>query len=236
MRRQSSEGAVCQPARLLRPQDGNSPGPVARPVVWPGAGQDPALALGSAIPQADLLAAPDHSPFPPSQDLQRQIESARKQGRAEGEAIGAQRANQRLDPTLAELGALLKELAQLRPRLRLELEEDTVKLALVIARRVLHRELATDPEAILGLVKAAFHKLNAREAHRLRLAPPDAAVLEEFRARLNLPDALEITRDASLPRGSVIFETSRGELDASVDTQLSEIERGLTDIMRRRIT
>ena len=33
---------------------------------------------------------------------------------------------------------------------------------------------------------------------------------------------------------NAIFETSRGDLDGSVDTQLSEIERGFTDIMRRR--
>lgn len=230
------QGAAHQPVRLLRQQGGNSAGPLARPIVWPGAGQDPALALLPSTPQADLLAEPETSPFPPSRELQRQIESARRQARAEGEASGIQRANQRLEPILADLGAVLQELSQTRPRLRAELEEDTVKLALVIARRVLHRELTTDPEAILGLVKAAFHKLNAREAHRLRLAPRDAAVLEEYRAGLNLPGALEIAGDASLPRGGVVFETSRGELDASVDTQLSEIERGLTDIMRRRST
>jgi flagellar assembly protein FliH len=235
MRRQPSESATHQATRLLRQQDGVPAVSSARPIVWPGAGQDPALALIPGVAQ-ELLVEPDHSPFSQAQDVQRQVESALRQGRTEGEAIGAQRAGQRLDPMLAELGAVLKDLAQLRPRLRMELEEDTVKLALVIARRVLHRELATDPEAILGLVKAAFHKLNAREAHRLRLAPQDAAVLDEFRGRLNLPDALEITRDGSLPRGSAVFETSRGELDASVDTQLSEIERGLTDIMRRRIT
>jgi len=33
----------------------------------------------------------------------------------------------------------------------------------------------------------------------------------------------------------VIFETSRGDLDASIDTQLGEIERGLADVVRRRL-
>lgn len=238
MRRRSLDGSSHQPARLLRPQDDYSRDP-ASPIVWPGAGQSTSitpLAVPETGPPADYLAELAASPFPPAPDLQRQIDSARKQGQVEGEALGTQRANQRLEPLLSDLGVLLKELAQLRPRLRTELEEDTVKLALVIARRVLHRELATDPEAILGLVKAAFHKLNARETHRLRLAPQDVTVLEEFRARWNLPDALEIARDASLVRGSVVFETARGELDASVDTQLNEIERGLTDIMRRRTT
>ena len=37
-----------------------------------------------------------------------------------------------------------------------------------------------------------------------------------------------------LTQGSAVFETSRGELDASVDTQLAEIERGLTDVLERR--
>jgi flagellar assembly protein FliH len=81
---------------------------------------------------------------------------------------------------------------------------------------------------------AAFQKLNARETHRLRLAPSDAAAVQEQRARLDLPASLEILADASLPPGSAVFETSRGELDASVDTQLSEIDRGFADIVRRR--
>jgi flagellar assembly protein FliH len=239
MRRMTTDGTAHQPARLLRQQSDGAAQPPARTIVWPAVGQDPSLtplAIPTSDAQTNSLADPGTSPLPASQDVQRQFESARKQGRAEGEALGAQRASQRLDPVLADLGVLLKELAQLRPRLRVELEEDTVKLALAIARRVLHRELATDPEAILGLVMAAFHKANSRDIHRLRICPQSAAVLEEHRARLNLPEEIKITRDPSLARGSVILETSRGELDASMDTQLGEIERGLTDIMRRRTT
>lgn len=135
---------------------------------------------------------------------------------------------------IASLSALLNDLAQQRPRLRAEAEEDTVKLAVAIARRVLHRELSADPEALLGLVKAAFQRLQAREIHRLRVSPPDTAAIEEYRTRLEFPPGLEIVSDPALPRGSAIFETARGELDASVDTQIGEIERGLTDVMRRR--
>ena len=109
-----------------------------------------------------------------------------------------------------------------------------VKLAIAIARRVLHRELSTDPEAILGLVIAAFQKLNARETHKLRLSPSDAQTLQQYRDRLDLPPGLEILSESSLTAGSAIFETSRGDLDASVDTQLAEIERGFADLMRRR--
>jgi flagellar biosynthesis/type III secretory pathway protein FliH len=42
-----------------------------------------------------------------------------------------------------------------------------------------------------------------------------------------------VIADASRAIGSVIFETPRGNLDASVDSQLQEIERGLADRLRR---
>jgi len=162
------------------------------------------------------------------------VQTAYQQGFAAGEAAGAKRASERLEPALAALSATVQDLAGTRKRFRAEAEQDTVKLAISIARRVLHRELATDPEAILGLVIVAFQKLNARETHRLRVSPQDAATIQENRARLEFPPGLEIVTDGSLRRGSAVFETSRGELDASVDTQLAEIDRGFADIMRRR--
>jgi flagellar assembly protein FliH len=166
--------------------------------------------------------------------MEAQLQAAFQKGHAAGEIAGAQRAAQRLEPSIDALNRMLQELAGTRKRFRMEAEEDTVRLAIAIARRVLHRELATDPEAILGLVMAAFQKLNTRETYRLRVSSSSAAVLEQNRARLELPVALEILADGSLADGAAVFETSRGELDASVDTQLAEIQRGFADVIRRR--
>jgi len=66
------------------------------------------------------------------------------------------------------------------------------------------------------------------------LCPADAAIVQEQRSRFNFPEALEVTADSSLQRASAIFETARGDLDASVETQLAEIERGFTDLVKRR--
>jgi flagellar assembly protein FliH len=171
-------------------------------------------------------------------DLERATEAraaaSYKQGFAAGEAAGTQRASAKLEPVLAALSAVINELAGSRRQFRNEAEEATVALAIAIARRVLNRELATDPEAILGLVKAAFQKCDARETYKLRLSPADTEAVRENRAHLTLPPAVEIISDAALTRGSAIFETSRGELNASANTQLAEIERGFADILHRR--
>ena len=213
-------------SRVLRPEDGA----VSAPIVWRPASGPTAQ---NSRPRAAEPAPVSESRLS-EQEAEARTRAAYNQGLAAGEAAALQRMQQKLDPVLNGLNAMIAELASSRRRVRAEAEDDAVKLAIAIARRVLYRELATDPEAILGLVKAAFSKLNARETHRLRVSPSDAAAIQEHRAKLQLPPALEVTSDGSLTPGSAIFETSRGELDASVDTQLSEIDRGLTDVMKRR--
>lgn len=183
-------------------------------------------------------AAPAVGPKENSADREREMEAraaaAYQKGLTAGESAATQKANARMEPVFAGLNAVIAELANTRRRFRAGAEEATVALAIAIARRVLNRELATDPEAILGLVKAAFQKCDARETYRLRVFPADAQALHEHRARLNIPPAVEIVADKALTRGSAVFETARGELDASVDTQLIEIERGFADILDRR--
>jgi flagellar assembly protein FliH len=213
-------------SRVFRPEDG----PVSAPIVWRAAG-GPTAQNNRPRPVESVAVSESRLS---EQETEARTRAAYSQGLAAGEAAALQKMQQKLDPVLSGLNAMIAELASSRKRIRAEAEDDAVKLSIAIARRVLYRELATDPEAILGLVKAAFSKLNARETNRLRVSPSDAAAIHEHRAKLQLPPALEIASDGSLNPGSAIFETSRGELDASVDTQLSEIDRGLTDVMKRR--
>jgi flagellar biosynthesis/type III secretory pathway protein FliH len=44
---------------------------------------------------------------------------------------------------------------------------------------------------------------------------------------------VELIADSSLQCGDVLFETAHGNLDASLESQLGEIERGLADRLRR---
>jgi flagellar assembly protein FliH len=127
----------------------------------------------------------------------------------------------------------IEEMSGLRARLRHEAEQDVVALAIAIARRILHRELTVAPEALLGLVKAALDKIEAREIHRVRVSRDDAAMVGQFLEKMGMPQRVEVIADASLPRGSAILDTTRGALDASAETQLAEIERGFADLVRR---
>ncbi len=143
-----------------------------------------------------------------------------RQGREES-AAGMKTASERLAATLAEL-------VSFKRKLRAEAETEVVKLSLAVARRILHRELLTDPEAMQGLIHAALQKVQGREIWRVRISPLGVEAVRAALERVGL-GAIEIVGDASLKNGDLVIETALGELDASVDTQLQEIQRGFAD-------
>ena len=114
-------------------------------------------------------------------------------------------------------------------------EADIVRLSMEIARRIIHRELSVDPAALGGLIRAALEKLSAQQVQRVRIHPDQETLLRTCLQEIGRDGDIEVLADPALPRGGAVFENSRGSLDASVDTQLKEIERGLTDQLQKRL-
>ncbi len=162
----------------------------------------------------------------------RRADAARAAGYREGEAAGSATTNAALQPVLQQMTRTIEELASYRSRFRKEAEQDLVKLSLAIARKILHRELSIDTNAILALVRVVLESIDAREVHRVRLHPADAAVVEPMLTTIGAPQQLVVVADSALERGAAIFETTRGNIDASIQAQLSEIERGFADLRR----
>ncbi len=201
--------------------------PEIGPITWRPVG-------GTAPVQPATMRRAGAQPHP-EESVEARVHAAYNRGVADGEATAGQKAGALAAPVLSNFGSIVRELAAARANARQEAEESMVQLALAVARRILHREMATDPAAILGLIRSAFDRLNAREIHKLRLSPTDAQIVLDNRADLAFPPAVEIVADAGLAPGSALFETARGELDLSVQTQLEEIERGFTDLIERRM-
>jgi flagellar biosynthesis/type III secretory pathway protein FliH len=170
---------------------------------------------------------------PRPRGLEEHLRAAYQDGFEAGQAAGRKELADQLEAMRARLARSIEELSGLRPRFRLEAEEDVVALAIAIARRILHRELTVAPEALLGLVKAALEKMEIREVHRVRVSKDDAPMVQQFFENLGLPRRVEVLADPSLEHGAAILESNHGILDASVETQLAEIERGFADLVRR---
>ena len=215
--------------RLFSPGDSRP----SEPLAWPAVRRSPPATAETATPDVSPIDAAAREAAR-EQAFEETLRSARAAALREGEAKGRSGAMAELQPVLERLAATTADLATLRPRLRREAEADMLQLALAIARRVLRRELAVDPEALHGLVLAALEKLEMQELSRLRVHPSQAAAVSTVLRQSVGAASIEVSPDPALDRGAAIFETSRGSLDASVETQLQEIERGLADCLRRQ--
>ena len=165
--------------------------------------------------------------------MESQLREAHARGLEEGMKAGRESASAELQPVMERLLRSCSEVAGMRARIRKETEGDIVTLTVAIARRVLRRELAVDPEAIHGVVKAALEKVQSKEICSIKTHPDHATQVRAFFEKAGLSAGIDIAADASLSPGGLVIETKRGNLDASVETQLKEIERGFTDRLGR---
>lgn len=216
----------------------------AEPVVWRHAGGlEPAPT--ATFLQSPGASTPPGKPTEPPPEFTRQLAAlrqeaergaaeARQSGFQEGEAAGRRAAEMELRPVLERLAKSIEELAGLRPAAAAHAETGLLKLATAIARRILRREISVDPQAVESLVRMALERVRAEDVLRVRVHPEHAALLKAALDRLPGARDIAVQPDAQLDRGGVVLETGRGNLDASIETQLAEIERGLTDRLRGR--
>jgi len=160
--------------------------------------------------------------------LEAEVAVAKRDSFEAGRKQGEQQARAETAPILDRLTGSLAELAGLRQEIRLKAETDMVQLALLIAKRVLHRELSTDTGALTALARVVFDRMVRGEAIRVTVHPHFAPALAAALSQSQTA-RVHIDSDPSCAPGTLIVRSEEGLLDASVDTQLEEISRGLTD-------
>ena len=156
------------------------------------------------------------------------MEGVRKQAFDAGIQQGEQRAHRELVPIVEKMKQAISDTIGARSTLRASAEKDVVQLAVQIAKRILHRELATDPNALSALAKVVFDRMTRSEGYTLTLHP---RFLEAVQASLtgNSGSRVRIEPDPGCAPGTFIVRSEEGTIDASVEAQLDEIARGLAD-------
>jgi flagellar assembly protein FliH len=141
---------------------------------------------------------------------------------------GDQQARAELVPVITRLNSAIAEITAMRGDLRRRAEGDVVQLALLIAKRVLHRQLSVDEGALTAIARVAFERLTRSESYTVTVHPQFAAA---FKSALpgNQASRVHIEPDPDCEPGTLVIHSAEGVIDASVDAQLEEISRGLTD-------
>ena len=138
---------------------------------------------------------------------------------------------QESQPVLGILQQLAAIMNENRQQLMAQAESDLLLLALDIAKRLVGRELAVDPESIRPLANEAIGLVTDRSGLTVRVNPEDFRVMEEIIPNLKtvFPDlgAVKIEADPTIERGGIMAATREAEVDMRLATRLSAFEEAI---------
>jgi flagellar assembly protein FliH len=151
-------------------------------------------------------------------------------GFAQGQKAGAEVGEKMVESLLKQYAASLEELNKLRKDVFASSEHEVIRLALEIAKKIIKREVAIDEELILTLVKVALSRVADQALITVRVNPKDYRAIERHQSSRAdggaLSETVKLIEDPLVGRGGCLIETDSGTIDARIDDQLREIEKG----------
>lgn len=209
--------------------DPKASAPRIRNVSWQPAGKEPALpdlrmpvaampppsppreGAFEALPSAPMPSAP--LPPPPAAPQINRAEELAKQAAQEAQRAAIKLAIEKLRTE----GEWLAEQAR----------SDSLELAVLIARRILEKEISTDLGAIFALIKSAIRRAGEEHVTQVRVHPDDLAALQGSERSEFSFGKITLVADTSLTRGDVMVDTEHHSIDGRLGTRLDELVKHL---------
>ncbi|MFZ5439603.1 MAG: FliH/SctL family protein [Myxococcota bacterium] len=112
-------------------------------------------------------------------------------------------------------------------RLAEQARSDALELGVLIARRILEKEVSTNLDSLFSLIKSAIRRAGEDHVTRVRLHPADVERLAGVTDSAFSLGKIELVADASLTRGDVMVDTSHHSVDGRLATRFEELVRQL---------
>lgn len=186
----------------------------------------------TAPPEPLVEAAPPLEPPPAAQpeiqlptaaEIEAMFDDARREGYETGFAEGAEFAREQAN----RLGGLADGLDTALKQLDREVADEVVALAIEVARQMVRRTLAENPEdALIDTVRAALNQLPQAQV-RIHVHPDDVALIRSYLAEQPTHLHHQIIEDESVTLGGCRLQGSASEIDATVETRWRRILEGL---------
>lgn len=181
-------------------------------------------------------------------DIQAQAEAILKKAGAEREAIemeayrkgldqgqtqGQMMAVKRIEPLIQMLSHTIEELKKMRHLIIEKHQDQILEILVLIAEKVIHREIQLSPDIILDTVRHACSYLTETDEIRLRVHPSDFENIREIEriisTQLTGNGNIHFIEDTAIERGGIIIETEYGEIDASIRSQIEHMNEVLQE-------
>jgi flagellar assembly protein FliH len=151
-------------------------------------------------------------------------ESAYKEGHELGLVEGTEKAYQdskvEFVDRLNSFDNMLKNIETLKNRLLVQNEAELIKLVFLTAKKIALRDLESNREAVVEILKHVTGEMQSDERISVRLNPEDLLFLESLQdkteRRLQNFERMKFVPDEKVKSGGCLIETEYGSVDATV--------------------
>lgn len=158
-------------------------------------------------------------------------DQAYQEGFEAGFEDGKKQHQEENEANTGNITTLLEEMKKLRLSMLQKYEEQFVRLCLLIAEKVVHKELTTGKEFVLDILKKTVQHFEGQGNVKIRLNPVEfdfiAAHQSELEKYCDEDQMLYLKADEKVHPGSPVMESDFSVVDLSLDKQFREIEEQL---------
>jgi len=151
-------------------------------------------------------------------------EKGQKEGFEFGHKEGLAKAKQELQRYTNQLEQLLGTFEKPLRDLDNQVERELLSLVISIVRQLVRREVKSDPQLIIGVVREALSILPVSSRNvRLMVHPEDAELIREIYALSEIEVGWTLVEDPVINRGGCKVVTDTSQIDATLESRLASL-------------
>ncbi|MBT4289703.1 MAG: hypothetical protein HOD92_20455 [Deltaproteobacteria bacterium] len=166
------------------------------------------------------------------------VEDAKKEGFDAGFLEGQNRFQEQNEENTHNILNILKELQSLRMDTLHDQEEQIVKLSLLIAKKIVHRQLKVDQNVVVDMVKSTISQFDGMGDIRISVNPVEYDFIVSYQSEINdfvsKEQVVKVRKDQHIDAGFAKIESDFSAVDLDFRKQFDEIDNQLSQCVEDR--
>jgi flagellar assembly protein FliH len=155
-----------------------------------------------------------------------------EKGSADGHNQALQEGQAAIDDSLIRLSSIIHEIERFKEKKLNDLLPLFLDLAKDMAAKIIRKEIEIDSNIVLSITKDAIKKIEENEEKVvIKVNPADYDIIIEKLASLKEQSGtknISIETSPSISPGGCYIETATGEIDATIETQIKEVNNAVS--------
>jgi len=163
------------------------------------------------------------------------LEDSRQKGYEEGREEGYRKGEEEVRRLVEHLHTIINAAIDKRKEIVESSEKQIIDLVMLIARKVVKAISEAEKKVVLENIREALKKLRGDTEIVIRVNIDDLDIVskhkKEFVSMVESLESIRIEEDSRVDPGGCIIETSFGEIDARIQTQLQVLEERIRELV-----